>query len=52
MDGFRTSFLIAAGAISLGLLLAFLLPSHRPATKHRPRGVDIDEEDTALRPAA
>ncbi|GHE82801.1 MFS transporter [Streptomyces fumanus] len=46
MHGFRVSFLIATGAVAVGLVLAFFLPSRRPAT--RPRLRASSEEDANL----
>ncbi|MER5380422.1 MFS transporter [Streptomyces sp. NPDC002688] len=46
MHGFRVSFLIAAGAVAVGLLMALFLPGRPPATKPRLRA--SSEEDAAL----
>jgi MFS family permease len=46
MHGFRVSFLIATGAVAIGLLFALLLPGRRPATKPQLRA--SSEEDAAL----
>lgn len=48
MHGFRVSFLIATGAVAVGLLMALLLPGRRPASV--PQLVASSEEDAkALR---
>ncbi|MFE0131497.1 MFS transporter [Streptomyces sp. NPDC059037] len=49
MEGFRTSFLIAAGAVGLGLVLALFLPSARRSAKPQLRA--SSEEDANLRAA-
>ncbi|MFH9575501.1 MFS transporter [Streptomyces sp. NPDC017230] len=46
MQGFRVSFLIATGAVAVGLALAFFLPRHRPATTTQLRA--SSEEDANL----
>ncbi|WP_392968000.1 MFS transporter [Streptomyces sp. LN245] len=46
MHGFRVSFLIATGAVAVGVLMALFLPGRRPATK--PSLVASSEEDAAL----
>jgi Na+/melibiose symporter-like transporter len=46
MHGFRVSFLIATGAVAIGLLFALLLPGRRPATKPQLRA--SSEEDATL----
>jgi MFS family permease len=46
MHGFRVSFLIATGAVAVGLVLAFFLPRRRPATKPQLRA--SSEEDANL----
>ncbi|MER5468587.1 MFS transporter [Streptomyces sp. NPDC002935] len=46
MHGFRVSFLIATGAVAVGLLMALFLPGRRPATKPQLRA--SSEEDAAL----
>ncbi|MEU1051785.1 MFS transporter [Streptomyces sp. NPDC005876] len=46
LHGFRVSFLIAAGAVAVGLVLAFFLPGRRPAT--RPQLRASSEEDANL----
>ncbi|GAA3971238.1 MFS transporter [Streptomyces marokkonensis] len=46
MQGFRVSFLIATGAVAVGLALAFFLPRHRPPTATRLRA--SSEEDANL----
>ncbi|MGC9379767.1 MFS transporter [Streptomyces sp. MH13] len=46
MQGFRVSFLIATGAVAVGLALAFFLPRRRPATTTRLRA--SSEEDANL----
>ncbi|MFF9805611.1 MFS transporter [Streptomyces coeruleorubidus] len=46
MHGFRVSFLIATGAVAVGLLLALFLPGRRPSDKPRLRAGS--EEDAAL----
>ncbi|MFE2535253.1 MFS transporter, partial [Streptomyces sp. NPDC059371] len=46
MRGFHVSFLIATGAVAVGLLMALFLPGRRPATK--PSLVASSEEDAAL----
>ncbi|MGQ4386867.1 MFS transporter [Streptomyces sp. SAS_270] len=46
MHGFRVSFLIATGAVALGLLFAIFLPKQRQATKPQLRA--SSEEDAAL----
>ncbi|MGP4048001.1 MFS transporter [Streptomyces sp. 2A115] len=46
MHGFRVSFLIATGAVLVGLLFAVFLPSQRQATKPRLRAAS--EEDAAV----
>jgi MFS family permease len=46
MHGFRVSFLIATGAVAVGVLMALFLPGLRPATK--PSLVAGSEEDAAL----
>lgn len=46
MHGFRVSFLIATGAVAVGLLMALFLPGRRPATK--PSLMASSEEDMAL----
>lgn len=46
MHGFRVSFLIATGAVAVGLLLALFLPGRRPSTKPQLRA--SSEEDAAL----
>ncbi|GAB2841385.1 hypothetical protein GCM10027074_04730 [Streptomyces deserti] len=46
MHGFRVSFLIAAAAVALGLLLALFLPRRRPSDKPRLRA--SSEEDANL----
>lgn len=46
MHGFRISFLIAAGAVAVGLVLALFLPGRRPAAESRPRA--SSEADAAL----
>lgn len=50
MDGFRTSFLIATGAVGLGLLLALFLPSARRSSA-KPQLRASSEEDANLRAA-
>ncbi|WP_405466050.1 MFS transporter [Streptomyces jietaisiensis] len=49
MHGFRVSFLIATGAVLLGMVLALFLPGRRPATA--PVLLADSEEDAALRRA-
>lgn len=49
MTGFRTSFLIATGAVALGLVFALFLPSARRSTKTQLRA--SSEEDANLRAA-
>ncbi|MER5209156.1 MFS transporter [Streptomyces sp. NPDC002838] len=49
MHGFRVSFLIATGAVAVGLLLALFLPGRRPATKPQLRA--SSEEDANLQRA-
>ncbi|GAP47038.1 MFS transporter [Streptomyces azureus] len=46
MHGFRVSFLIATGAVAVGLLLALFLPGRRPSDKPQLRA--SSEEDAAL----
>ncbi|MGW3663729.1 MFS transporter [Streptomyces sp. NPDC005141] len=46
MHGFRVSFLIATGAVAVGLLMALFLPGRPPATKPLLRA--SSEEDAAL----
>jgi MFS family permease len=46
MHGFRVSFLIATGAVAVGLVMALFLPGRRPATK--PQLIASSEEDAAL----
>jgi MFS family permease len=46
MEGFRVSFLIATGAVAVGLVLAFFLPRRRPETTTRLRA--SSEEDANL----
>ncbi|MFE9764727.1 MFS transporter [Streptomyces sp. NPDC005808] len=46
MHGFRVSFLIATGAVAVGLLMALFLPRGRPATAPQLRA--SSEEDAAL----
>lgn len=46
MHGFRVSFLIATGAVAVGLLMALLLPRNRPAAKPQLRA--SSEEDAVL----
>lgn len=46
MHGFRVSFLIATGAVAVGLLMALLLPGRRPASV--PQLVASSEEDANL----
>lgn len=46
MHGFRISFLIATGAVAVGLLLALFLPGRRPANKPQLRA--SSEEVAAL----
>ncbi|MET7512696.1 MFS transporter [Streptomyces sp. NPDC005480] len=46
MHGFRISFLIATGAVAMGVLLAVFLPKQRQATKPQLRA--SSEEDAAL----
>ncbi|AXE85515.1 MFS transporter [Streptomyces sp. Go-475] len=46
MHGFRVSFLIATGAVAVGLLLALFLPGRRPSG--RPQLRASSEEDAAL----
>ncbi|MFH8494888.1 MFS transporter [Streptomyces coeruleorubidus] len=46
MHGFRLSFLIATGAVAVGLLLALFLPGRRPSDKPQLRA--SSEEDAAL----
>jgi MFS family permease len=46
MHGFRVSFLIATGAVAVGLLMALFLPGRRPATKPQLRA--SSEEDAVL----
>lgn len=46
MHGFRVSFLIATGAVTVGLLLALFLPGRRPAS--RPQLLASSEQDAAL----
>ncbi|MCX5003484.1 MFS transporter [Streptomyces sp. NBC_00638] len=46
MHGFRVSFLIATGAVAVGLLMALFLPGRPPATKPQLRA--SSEEDAAL----
>jgi MFS family permease len=46
MHGFRVSFLIATGAVVVGLVMALFLPGRRPATK--PQLIASSEEDAAL----
>ncbi|MDQ0990593.1 MFS transporter [Streptomyces sp. V3I7] len=46
MHGFRVSFLIATGAVALGLLMALLLPGRRPAPGPQLRA--SSEEDAGL----
>jgi MFS family permease len=46
MHGFRVSFLIATGAVAVGLLMALFLPGPRQATKPQLRA--SSEEDAAL----
>ncbi|WP_395571631.1 MFS transporter [Streptomyces sp. BK79] len=46
MEGFRVSFLIATGAVAVGLALAFFLPRRRPETTTRLRA--SSEEDANL----
>ncbi|MFF2362609.1 MFS transporter [Streptomyces sp. NPDC058122] len=46
MRGFHVSFLIATGAVAVGLLMALFLPGRRPATE--PSLVASSEEDAAL----
>jgi MFS family permease len=46
MHGFRVSFLIATGAVAVGLLLALFLPGARPSNKPQLRA--SSEEDAAL----
>lgn len=46
MHGFRVSFLIATGAVAVGLLLALFLPGRRPSDKPQLRAGS--EEDAAL----
>ncbi|MBQ0890108.1 MFS transporter [Streptomyces sp. RM72] len=46
LHGFRISFLIAAGAVAVGLVLAFFLPSRRPSTVSQLRA--SSEEDANL----
>ncbi|MGW1157004.1 MFS transporter [Streptomyces sp. NPDC002519] len=46
MHGFRVSFLIATGAVALGLLLALFLPRQRPSARTRLRA--SSEEDANL----
>ncbi|WP_330304215.1 MULTISPECIES: MFS transporter [unclassified Streptomyces] len=50
MHGFRVSFLIATGAVAVGLLMALLLPGRRQATKPQLRA--SSEEEAALERAA
>ncbi|MEU9472760.1 MFS transporter [Streptomyces avermitilis] len=50
MHGFRVSFLIATGAVAVGLVLALFLPRQRQATKPQLRA--SAEEDAALERAA
>ncbi|MFD3574671.1 MFS transporter [Streptomyces sp. NPDC058644] len=49
MTGFRTSFLIATGAVALGLVFALFLPSARRSVKTQLRA--SSEEDANLRAA-
>ncbi|PAZ13126.1 MFS transporter [Streptomyces sp. SA15] len=49
MHGFRVSFLIATGAVAVGLLLAFFLPGRRPAA--RPQLRASSEEDANVQRA-
>jgi MFS family permease len=49
MTGFRTSFLIATGAVALGLVFALFLPSARRSAKTQLRA--SSEEDANLRAA-
>jgi hypothetical protein len=49
MHGFRISFLIATGAVVVGVVLALFLPGRRPATA--PVLVADSEEDAALKRA-
>ncbi|EGX56192.1 membrane transport protein [Streptomyces zinciresistens K42] len=46
MQGFRVSFLIATGAVAVGLVLALFLPNQRPAAHPRLRA--SSEEDANL----
>ncbi|MFE5141694.1 MFS transporter [Streptomyces fagopyri] len=46
MHGFRVSFMIATGAVAVGLVMALLLPRQRQATKPRLRASSA--EDAAL----
>ncbi|MDG9713340.1 MFS transporter [Streptomyces sp. DH10] len=46
MHGFRVSFLIATGAVAVGLLLALFLPGRRPSNKPQLRA--SSEEDANL----
>ncbi|MGW3911346.1 MFS transporter [Streptomyces sp. NPDC005070] len=46
MRGFHVSFLIATGAVAVGVLMALFLPGRRPATK--PSLLASSEEDAAL----
>ncbi|WP_121701059.1 MFS transporter [Streptomyces sp. E5N298] len=46
LHGFRISFLIAAGAVAVGLVLAFFLPSRRPSAVSQLRA--SSEEDANL----
>ncbi|MEV7344291.1 MFS transporter [Streptomyces sp. NPDC093544] len=46
MHGFRVSFMIATGAVVIGLLMALFLPRGRPATA--PQLIATSEEDAAL----
>ncbi|MET7679673.1 MFS transporter [Streptomyces sp. NPDC005423] len=50
MHGFRISFLLATGAVAVGLLMALFLPGRRPATG--PQLIASSEEDAALERAA
>ena len=46
MHGFRVSFVIATGAVAVGLLMALFLPRQRPASKPQLRA--SSEEEAAL----
>ncbi|MFI8928093.1 MFS transporter [Streptomyces sp. NPDC053474] len=53
MEGFRASFLIATGAVAIGLVLALFLPGRqRAAAGQHPRLRASSEEDAALARAA